>query len=110
MSLDKNRLLLELSKSIRDINYDIINPTISTLNVGELQPILELVARARAAYLKQMHDLAKDVGEGLPTQKQLDQLKESREMFEELLSGAQAVEVALERGYLDVDERQEVDK
>lgn len=106
MSIDKNRLLLELSKTIRDINYDIINPSISALNVGELQPILELVARARAAYLKEMYDLANDVGDGLPSKQQMTKLVKAREMFEELLSAAQAVEAAVERGYLDVAGRQ----
>ncbi|OUS26188.1 hypothetical protein A9Q99_19480 [Gammaproteobacteria bacterium 45_16_T64] len=105
MSLDKNRLLIELSKTIRDINYDIINPSISTLNVEGLQPVLELVARARAAYIKNMHDLATDVGDGLPNKKQLENLKASRELFEEVLSGAQALEAAVERGYLDVSSR-----
>lgn len=105
MSLDKNRLLIELSKTIRDINYDIINPSISTLNVEGLQPVLELVARARAEYLKTMHDLANSVGEGLPSAEQIGELKASRELFEEVLSGAQALEAAVERGYLDVATR-----
>ena len=103
MSIDKNRLLLELSKSIRDINYDIINPSISDVNMEELAPILEMVARSRAVYLTDMYDLAKNVGDGLPTKEQMLKLRESREMFEELLHAAQAVEVAVERGYLGVD-------
>ena len=107
MSIDKNRLLLELSKTISDINYDIINPSISALNVEGLQPILQLVARARAAYLKEMYDLANDVGDALPSKQQMTKLVKSREMYEELLSAAQAVEVAVERGYLDVEGRQD---
>ncbi len=111
MSIDRNRLLLELSKTIGDINYDIINPSISALNVEELQPILQLVARARAraraAYLKEMYDLANEVGDSLPSKQQMTKLIRSREMYEELLSGAQAVEVAVERGYLDVESRQD---
>ena len=34
MSIDKNRLLLEQSKTISDINYDIINPSISDRNLA----------------------------------------------------------------------------
>jgi hypothetical protein len=51
MSTENNRLLLELDKTIREINRRVINPEIPELSLNDLNPIMELVARARSNYL-----------------------------------------------------------
>ena len=102
MSTDNNRLLLEIDRTIRDISRDTINPEIPELSVTDLEPVIRLTARARALYLKELFDLADVVGEGMPSQQQIDKLAELRLHYEELVAGAQAMEIAIQRGYLDV--------
>ncbi|MES9843328.1 MAG: hypothetical protein ABW162_05955 [Candidatus Sedimenticola sp. PURPLELP] len=102
MHKDNNRLLLEIDKTIRELNRDIINPQIPQLMLDDLAPVMAMVARSRATYLKELFDLANVVGEGQPSPDQVRQLRQLREAYEELVAGAQSLETAIQRGYLDV--------
>ncbi len=101
-SLDNNRLLLEIDRTIRTLNREIINPEIPELTLNDLTPVLRMVARARASYLKELIDLASVVEDGNPSHEQINKLSQQRRSFEELVEGAKALETAIERGYLDV--------
>jgi hypothetical protein len=101
-SLDRNRLLLEMDKTISDLNREIINPEIPELRIKDLQPVITLVAMARKEYLKTLFDIATECHSALPATHQVARLSELRKTFEELLAGAQAMETAIERGYLDI--------
>ena len=100
--IDKNRLLLEISDRIRELNRNIINPIIPELTLDDLSPVLLMVARARAAYLKELFDIAGVVQENIPSPSQIGQLQSLRKTYEELITATQAMETAIERGYLDV--------
>jgi hypothetical protein len=100
--LNNNRLLLEINSRIRELNRNIINPVIPELALDDLGPVLKLVAMARAAYLKELFDLAGIVGDQIPSHGQVTQLNHLRNTYEELVTGVQALESAIERGYLDV--------
>jgi hypothetical protein len=99
-----NRLLLEISNSIRRINRDTINPEIPELILDDLIPVMEMVAKARSRYLQQLFYVAKMAGEEGPTVDDIKRLKNLRLVYEELSVGAQALETAIERGYLDVSQ------
>lgn len=101
-SLDNNRLLLEIDRTIRNLNRETINPEIPELTLRDLEPVLAMVARARAKYLKELLDLSCVVENGLPSHEQIHKLSQLRHSFEELINGAKALETAIERGYLDV--------
>jgi hypothetical protein len=98
-----NRLLLEIDREIRELNRETINPRVPNLTVADLKPVMELVARARADYLQELFDLASVCGERKPSTDQIRHLRNLRLTFEELVSGAQALNLAVERGYLDVE-------
>ena len=102
MSGDNNRMLLELDKVVRETNRAVINPLLPELAVEDLRPVMNLVAQARAAYLRELLDLAGAEGGEAPSPGQIQHLAELRRSFEELLAGAQAMEAAIQRGYLDV--------
>jgi len=102
MATENKRLLLELDKTIREINREVINPRVAELTLDDLCPVMRLVAKARADYLEAMFEVAEAVGDGQPSQDQLKKLRYLRLSFEELREGAQAMETAIERGYLDV--------
>ncbi|MEW8506263.1 MAG: hypothetical protein AB2598_06125 [Candidatus Thiodiazotropha sp.] len=104
MSIDtqNNRLLLEIDKEIREINRSTINPRIPQLNIKDLKPVMAMVARSRADYLNELFDLASVCGEDPPSPDQIRHLRNLRLMYDELVSGAQALSTAIERGYLDV--------
>ena len=103
MSTTNSRLLLAISKTIKDINREIINPEIEELEIADLKPVIEMVAKARAKYLSEVFTMAGTLGENPPTTEQLKRLQHLRVSFEELSKGAQALETAIERGYLDVE-------
>ncbi|MET0094716.1 MAG: hypothetical protein ABW120_14340, partial [Sedimenticola sp.] len=58
MHTDNNRLLLEIDKTIRELNRDAINPQIPELMLDDLTPVMALVARSRAIYLRELFDVA----------------------------------------------------
>lgn len=99
--MDNKRLLLQLEQVRREINRAIINPEIKTLDVQELRPIVEMVARARAAYVTELFRVtaATPRGESPPD---ITRLRELRETFDELVAAVNALETMIERGYLDV--------
>jgi hypothetical protein len=102
MSTNNSRLLLEINKTIKDVNCNTINPEIDELKLADLEPVIAMVARARAAYLKEVFQIANSLGGQSPSTEQLKRLQHLRVSFEELSKGSQALETAIERGYLDV--------
>ncbi|MCU7796756.1 MAG: hypothetical protein KZQ73_04715 [Candidatus Thiodiazotropha sp. (ex Semelilucina semeliformis)] len=99
---DNNRLLLEIDKEIRELNRETINPRIPNLNIKDLKPVMSMVARSRADYLQELFDLASVCGDGFPSPDQIRHLRNLRLAYDELVDGAQALNTAIERGYLDV--------
>lgn len=103
MPSDKNRLLLEIEKNIKEVNREVINPEIPELKLGDVMPVMRMAARARAAYLKALFELADVADDKMPSPDQIKQLRLLRVIYDELVSGAQALETAVQRGYLDVE-------
>lgn len=99
---DKNRLLLEMNKTLREVNREVLNPAIPELKVDDLRPAINLVARARLAYLNEFMQLADSVDKGLPTLEQIKKLRYLHQTYDELVAGMQALQTAIERHYLDV--------
>ena len=101
---DINRLLLQYQQLLRTSNKECINPEIEELNVNDLKPMIELVARSRAAYLKYSYELGKQYfsSNDFPSGDELKKLKTLRLRFEELAESAQAFETSIQRGYLDL--------
>ncbi len=99
---DNNRLLLELERKITQLNRDTINPVFPDIGVDDIAPVMSMVAKSRAAYLKELFDIGQISGEDLPSPEQINKLKQLRESYEELVHASQALETAIQRGYLDV--------
>ena len=100
MTIEKNkRLLLELDKHRYDVNRTVINNSIEDLNLAKLQPIVEMVAKSRAAYLSELKSLAENQTDKSPN---IERLKTRCEEFTELVKATNALEIAIERGYLDI--------
>ncbi len=102
-----NRLLLEISNCIRHLNRETIDPAIPELTLGDLKPVMKMVAHARANYLQQLFIAADAAENGVPSLDHIERLKEMRLIYEELVTGAQALETAIERGYLSVSRKGE---
>jgi hypothetical protein len=102
MNQHSNRLLMELERSMRSINRELINPKIKELTVDEMRPVLCLVAHARSRYLKALFDLGEGLEGSQPTDGQFAELRKLRIQYEELMTGAKALETAIQRGYIDV--------
>ncbi len=102
MPMKNNRLLLELEQAMRTVNQDIINPEIPALTLKKLNPVLKMVAQARAAYLNTLFEMAQQSEDQLPSSEQIARLRTLRLTYDECVAGAQAMETAIQRGYLDV--------
>ncbi len=102
MSVDNNRMLLELDKLRRDINREIISPIVPALSLDELKPMLTMVANARAQYVRELLDLAKLSAGTMPAPAQIERLRHHREAYDELVKAAHALETVIEREYLDI--------
>lgn len=106
MDADINRLLLRFEQLMRETNREIINPHIKALSVDDLQPVLQMVAHARAVYLARLYDIAQSHKEqqSLPSEEEITELEQLQRRFKALAEGSQSIEVAIQRGYLDIKE------
>lgn len=102
MTVTNNRLLLELEKVRREVNRDIINPAIPELSLDDLRPLLSMVAHARAAYTRELLDIARLSDGKLPSNDQIRQLQACRLTYDELVAAVNALETVIQRDYLDV--------
>ena len=102
MSQDINRLLMEFERSMRSVNREIINPVIPELTVDGLRPVLCLIAHSRARYLKALFELGGHATDARLSDEQIEELARLRREYDELANAAQALETAIQRGYLDI--------
>lgn len=104
METDINRMLLKYEQLMRKANHDTINPKIDQLAIEDLEPIAELVARARAEYLQRLYDISHQYAgsQGLPCDEEMAELAKLRGRFIDLVEGSKSFEVAIQRGYLDL--------
>lgn len=103
MSTDHNRLLLQIEQSMRAINRQTIDPVLPKLSLDDLNPVITVVAESRARYLRELFNVSQMAStDGVPSTDQVARLRDLRTTYEELVAGAQALETAIERGYLQV--------
>jgi len=102
---EKNkRLLIELDRAMREVNRDTINPLLNELTPEDILPIMEMVAKARGHYLQELFKLSKITAEGQElSAESVKELRFSRLIYKELIEASQALDIAIERGYLDVE-------
>lgn len=100
--MDNNRLLLVLEKTVQDINREVINTKFENLTIEDIKPSINLAARARADYLKELFDVASEFPDALPPAERIGKLRNHRVRYEELISASQALAAAIQRTYLDV--------
>jgi len=101
MDREKNRILLTLDRHRQLINRERINHQIQLLDMESIHPVVSMVADVRAAYIKALFEIASE-RDGLPTPGQIDKLAQLRKSYSEVVDAANAMEVAIERGYMDV--------
>ena len=102
MATENRRLLIAIDAEIREINRATINPLFEALKLSDLTPVIEMVAKARANYLRTLYDIALASPDGQPDTADIERLGTLRQVYEELVKGTQALETAIEREYLDV--------
>jgi len=103
MTIERNRLLLQFEDTVKQINKEIIDPEIPALTMDKLQPVITLAARARAAYLKELFHTAANAGDEIPPPEKIEIIRNLRITYEEFLAGAQALEAAIQRGYVEIN-------
>lgn len=105
MTQDTNRLLMRFEQLLRAVNREVINPEIEELSLDNLRPLVTLVARSRAAYLKALYDMSKkyDGSADFPSDGEMQELQKLRSRYLELADGAKSVEISIQRGYLDIE-------
>lgn len=101
-STERRRFIIEAEHQIRLMNREVLGPEISGMSQQEIQPVFRMVANARAAYLKHLVHLSKQNENELPSDEDIAALKAARAMFDELVYASQALELAIERGYIGV--------
>lgn len=96
------RLILEFEHRLRQVNRDRINPEIQDLSIDGLMPVIDLVARCRASYLKKLFELSDKYhdSDDFPTSEELKHLKAYRNRYMEVADGSKSLEASIQRGYL----------
>ena len=103
-STEISRLRLAFEQQMRHINRDTLNPMIKELSLADLEPVQRMVAEARGKYLKAVLEIASAADGHLPDDPQIKVLHQHRVRYDELMEAARALETAIQRGYLDIDD------
>lgn len=98
---DIGRALMVMHDLLREINRETIHGIVPNMDAQRLKPFFTMVARARALYIKKLIDLPAGKSD-MPTEAQVKELNLLRRSYDELIHGAQMIETAIERGYIDV--------
>lgn len=101
MSRDNSRLLLKLEEQRRQINREALNPSLGTVDIESLLPIVKTCATARSNYISCLMSIANKNQGASVDKKQIDQLKQFRVVYEELIRAANAMETVIDRGYVN---------
>ncbi len=99
----QQKFLHEVEQSIRAANREIIHGRIPELNRASFARFADLVARLRAEYLHAAFEVSRAEGHGAESSSQFSRLKEHREAFEEARMAFEALQRAIERGYVDIE-------
>jgi hypothetical protein len=101
---NRKRFLLESEQFIRDSNRKIIQERIPKLTKESILALAMTVARLRARYLEATFCLSTlDHNEPLD-EHSFNELRRYREFYEESRSAYEAIQSAIELGYLDINE------
>ena len=93
----------EIERSIRSANREILHERIPELNQQSFVRMAHHVARLRASYLEAALDSEQDP----PPPEWVARLREQREAFEEARAAFDALQRAIERGYVDIGLRED---
>ena len=101
---NRKRFLLESEQLARDANRKIIHERIPKLTKNSILAFAVTVARLRARYLEAAFRLsAFDLNEPVK-EDDFNELQRYRELYEESRSAYEAIQSAIEHGYVDIDE------
>lgn len=100
----QRQLLHEVEQGIREANRDIIHGQIPELNRESFVRFALVVARLRASYLQAALQLSEGPAELDDAPVWLAGLRERRQAYEEARDAFDALQRAIERGYVDIAE------
>ncbi|CCQ72738.1 hypothetical protein [Magnetospira sp. QH-2] len=97
-----NRLRFMMETAVKQANREILDPMIPELTAETIKPIVDATARMRGEYLMALFAVADTVSSGNLSMSSVERLRELRVAYDELAHAFQALETAIERGYLTV--------
>ncbi len=99
-----NRVLFMMETAVKKANRNILDPMIPELTPESVQPIVDATARVRGEYLLALFKVAESASRGVPSPDAVKRLRDLRLAYDEMIHAYQALEHAIERGYLTVKE------
>lgn len=99
----QRQFLHEVEQSIREANRKIIHGQIPELNTERFVQFALVVARLRASYLQAALDVSRSEGGMEESVVAREALRDHRCAYEEARDAFEALQRAIERGYVDID-------
>lgn len=99
-----NRVLFMMETALKQANREILDPMVPELTPESIKPIVEATARVRGEYLLALFHAAETMSSGNISLEKINHLRQLRVAYDELSAAYQALETAIERGYLTVKE------
>jgi hypothetical protein len=98
----QRRFLHDIERHIREVNRELIHTQIPEVTQERFTDFARMVAHLRAEYLSAALHLVNEQGSGQVRPAHLAALRHHRKAFEEARGAFEALQRALERGYLDL--------
>lgn len=93
---------MELDEYRRAVNRQHINALLDEVAMETFQPVISICAKARANYIECLMEIASESGDNDCSTEQIEKLRQHRLAYDELISAANALEIVIKRGYVDV--------
>jgi len=99
----RRRFLLEIEQGIRLSNREVIHERIPAISSKNVLPFAVAVAKTRARYLEAAFKFANAGHSDNADASAVDDLKRHREIYEEARLAFEALQRAIEQGYVDLE-------
>jgi len=89
---------------MKEVTRDTINPLFPELSLDDIKPIMDVVALARANYIKELFKCSEiSKNDKQITAETVKDLRADRLIYDELVEAYKVLDASIEHGYLDVE-------
>ena len=98
-----HKFIMKLEDAVLQVNKEAIKPMVPSMDIETILPVAITIAKVRGRYLAEMFEIFDQDNTTIPSDDQIEKLRQYRLAYEEAVSAFQTMEHAIDLGYLDIE-------